>query len=755
MKTISLNGTWDLYYFKQDSMRIAEPSALKTADIARVDATVPGNVELDLSRAGVLPHDLYMGENIRELEKFEEYEWWYETTFDAPKEAADKACALRFGGVDCFAEYWLNGEKIGASDNMFIPIELDVTGKLYTDAKNTLTVRIRSAYVEAKQQDYPSYSLMYTWDSHTYEEVNTRKAPHCYGWDIMPRAVTNGLWKDVDLLIKSDYEIKQLFYFCPSVSHKKAQIRFNYELTTRDAEGMEMRVEGRCGDSAFSAEKQLLFKAGTLAVEIDKPKLWWPYGYGDANLYDTTVRFFKDGEEVICETLRVGIRSVRLDRSDITDGLDGNFEILINDVPIMCKGSNWVPLDAFHSRDKERYPEAMALVKDIGCNILRCWGGNVYEQPEFYDFCDANGVMVWQDFAMACHAYPQDESFQKAMKAEAKAVIRERRNHPSIVIWAGDNECDEAIFSTGGDPNDNVITRQILKRAVVENDACRPYLPSSPYFSEAVVQSGTRTRLPETHLWGSRDYYKSAFYTTSRGHFVSETGYHGCPSRKSIEKFIDPDYVWPLYQNPQWNLHSTDMPGRDHRVMLMEKQVRQLFGEMPQDMDEFVFASQISQAEAKKFFIENIRVHRETKKGIIWWNLLDGWPQMSDAVVDYYFEKKIAYDYIKRAQQPFALMCGELGDWVLPLVAANDTLETKCGTYCVKNLETDEVMAEGEFSVKPNSNDVLANIPVYYSEHGMLLIEWNIDGERFFNHYLYGMPGFSLASYKKWFAKLK
>lgn len=753
MQKFSLNGMWDLYFFAQGSKNIETPEDLKKETINRIKAEVPGNVELDLSREGILPRDLFMGENIRALKKFERYDWWYETEFSTPKEFAGKKCSLYFGGVDCLACYWLNGKKIGESENMFIPVEFDVTGLL--KEKNTLTVQIRSAVCEAYKKPLSMYCTASTWNNHDLESLSIRKSPHCYGWDIMPRAVTNGLWKDVDLIAKESYELEQLYAFSTNVCEKSADVNICFELACENADNLEVKVSGVCGSSHFEGSDKFNFKGGKVVINVKNPKLWWPYGYGEANLYDTTVTFLKDGKEILTTTLKIGIRNVRLDRTDITDGINGNFEFFINNTPIMCKGSNWVPLDAFHSRDKKRYAKALDLVRDIGCNILRCWGGNVYEDTEFYDFCDENGIMIWQDFSMACHAYPQDEEFLSAMKQETQTVIRERRNHPSIILWSGDNECDESIYVNGANPNDNLITRKIIPNTVYQNDTCRPYLPCSPYFSEEIVKIHNRDFLPEDHLWGPRDYYKSSFYTASRCHFVSETGYHGCPNSDSVKKFINKEYLWPIYNNPQWNLHSTDMRGNDNRVMLMEKQVRQLFGTMPDNLDDFVFASQISQAEAKKFFIENVRLHREVKKGIIWWNLLDGWPQMSDAVVDYYFRKKIAYDYIKRSQQPFSIMCGELKNWNIPVVASNDTLEIKQGTYTVENIETNEIVKSGTFCVKPNSNSVLCEIPVMYSDKGMFLISWNIADKRYINHYLYGMPAFELNQYKKWFEKIK
>ena len=183
-------------------------------------------------------------------------------------------------------------------------------------------------------------------------------------------------------------------------------------------------------------------------------------------------------------------------------------------------------------------------------------------------------------------------------------------------------------------------------------------------------------------------------------------------------------------------------------MMLMERQVRQLFGNVPTDPENYIFASQVSQAEAKKFFIERMRVKRPYTTGIIWWNMLDGWPQTSDAIVDYYFEKKLAYAYVKRSQAPFILACGELSNWNLPLYASNDSLTEYSGTYKVTDTDTGCVIAEGEFTSCVNGAKVIAQIPVYYSEQKILLIEWEANGEKGRNHYLCGFPPFSLEKYK-------
>ena len=738
MKTVSLNGAWSLTGKRQN---------LEKDELLTLHATVPGCVQLDLSREGFLPVDLYMGENIKETEKYENYEWWYERSFACPE--VRNNVYLVFEGVDCIAEYFLNGQKIGESENAFIAHEFRIDECL-TEGENTVRVHLKSATVFADGMDYPIRTLF----SINADGAYLRKPPHSFGWDIMPRAVTAGLWREVRL------ECRDLIYFDQAYAVTGSEENnFFYTLATdlETVDGVEIELDCALGDSRVKKRVGARKKFDRFQFTVENPKLWFPYGYGDANVYDGYARIYRYGELVHERPISFGIREVVLERCD-PDGFDnGQFRFLINGVEIMCKGSNWVPLDAFHSRDKDRYSEALALVKDIGCNILRCWGGNVYEDHEFFDFCDRNGVMVWQDFAMACGEYPETEEFMANMKHEVTSVIRKLRQHPSLILWAGDNEVD-ACFPMY-DPNKNRITRELIAQCVRDNDLSRPYLPSSPYISEKMHEAGFRSqtygsRIVEEHIWGPRDYFKSDFYSTNTAHFVSETGYHGCPSMESIKKFITPEHLWPYHNNSEWILHSTDQKGSDHRVMLMENQVRQLFGDVPTDPDNYILASQISQAEAKKYFIERMRVARPDKTGIIWWNLLDGWPQMSDAVVDYYFEKKLAYSYIKRSQAPFVIAAGELSNWHLPIYACNDTLKAREGHLTVKNAHTGEIIHECDFKADLNTSTLIARLPVYYSDKRMLLLEWCVDGESGYNHFVCGYPPISLDDYKKLLAVL-
>jgi len=735
MKTFSLNGEWRLSGKRQ----IADDKIT-----LEIKAKVPGCVQLDLSENGYLPSDLYMGMNIREAEKYEDYEWWYEKTFTAPEERRN--VYLVFEAVDCLAEYFLNGKKIGESENAFIAHEFCVDNYL-VDGENTLTVHLKSATLASFDYEYTIKMLRTLTNT---ESKQLRKPEHSYGWDIMPRAVTAGLWREVRLEVRDDVYFSQTFF-----RNDDDGSRFYYvmECVDRDLRDVEIELEAYCGEDSWVKKREKANRrASYMTFGVVNPKRWWPYGYGDANVYDGFVRIFRKGELVHEEKISFGIRTVRVEREDRLCGKEGKFRILVNGVEIMCKGSNWVPLDAFHSRDAERYDEALALVSDIGCNILRCWGGNVYEDHAFFDYCDRHGIMVWQDFSMACISYPEDEHFKKNIEKEATSVIRKLRNHPSIIIWAGDNECDSCAF--GYNPDNNSITRELFTKCVELNDFGRPYLPSSPYITGREYDAGIRSQvdgsiLVEDHLWGPRDYFKSDFYKNNLACFVSETGYHGCPSLDSIKRFITPGKVWPYQNNEEWILHSSDQRGNDARVMLMHEQVKQLFGEIPTDPEEYILASQISQAEAKKYFIERIRVGRPEKTGIIWWNLLDGWPQMSDAVVDYYFTKKLAYGYIKRSQAPFTVAAGELSSWMLPIYACNDTLAAKSVHLVIRDASDNSIIKELDFTANANASTKVFNMPLYYSDKKVLIFEWEADGVRGWNHYVCGYPPFNLKEYKE------
>lgn len=754
MNKTSLNGKWKLYYYNQLEKDIDSPEKL-TADIKTVDCTVPGNVELDLSKAGILPEDLYFASNMRKIKEFETYAWWYEKEFEIPENELEKNLFLQFEGVDCIAEYFLNGVKIGESENMLIPHEFSINH--VKKAKNILHIKISSTVLKEHSEEYTNRTLFMN-PYNDQKSVEIRKAPHMYGWDILPRAVSAGLWRGVNLVSKNEVEFTQFIYNPAKYKYDNLYLIFAYELSCpyEILGKSKIKITATCKDQTFSVESPVKFHGGRIEYNIENPYLWWPKGYGEANLYDLTAEIICDGKVLATHREKMGLKTVKLETSLLADDKNGKFAFIINGEEVFCKGTNWVALDAFHSRDAERYDKALELLDDIGCNMVRMWGGNVYEDDAFYDFCDAHGIMVWQDFAMACNGYPHTEKFLKEIEKEAITIIKKLRNHACITLWSGDNECDSVLLDYyWTDPNANIITRDILKRAVFNHDFTKPYLPSSPYYSEEVFKTGDMMAPAENHLWGPRDYYKSRFYSESRAHFISETGYHGCPDVEYLEKFLEKEDLKPGAITENNILHSTDWDGRDHRVRLVSDQIIQMFGFVPDNMEDFALASQLSQAEAMKYFLERMRMRRPHKSGILWWNLIDGWPQVSDAVVGYYFDKKLAYYYLKQSQQPFCIMVDEIEDWNNKIIAANDTLKEVSGKVKITDADTNELIFEKNFTVPKNCSKALGEIRTMYSEHKLMMIEWEIEGKKFYNHYTTGQTPMPFDKCKEWVKKIK
>lgn len=751
-QSIDLSGDWSFAYSDGPEDRLFSTGAeLESAGYKTHPCTVPGNFELDLHRNGIVDEPFH-GMNIAGLARYERSHVWYFRRFSAEEKPGFDA-ELVFEGLDCFADIYLNGEPVGSTDNMLIEHAICVNGLLHGD--NEVLVHIRPAVEEAKRFDYPP-SVGALGDFK--EALYVRKAPHMYGWDIMPRAVSAGIWRPAKILYRPLERLEQVFLESSHIAADGSSAHLTLHYSTRIDGGCddvyEIGIQGACGDSVFSARKRATAIGGRLPLHVPSPKLWWVRGRGEPNLYHVTVVLAKNGAEIDRLEFTHGIRKAELIRTSTTDMLgSGEFCFKLNGERIFALGTNWVPADAYHSRDAERLPRILEMVADIGCNFIRCWGGNVYENDLFYDFCDRRGIMVWQDFAMACAYPPQDEQHQKRIGREARAVVRRLRQHACLALWSGDNEIDVGLAASGRDPNTNVLTREVIPAVLREEDWATPYIPSSPYIDEEAYRSG-RDFVPENHPWGPRDYYKGDYYRNVLCHFASEMGYHGCPSPESIRDFISPDKVWPYQSNDEWLLHSTSpVPGVDlfdYRVELMAKQVRELFGEVPDNLEDFAFASQASQAEAKKFFIEMFRTGKWRRTGIIWWNLMDGWPQFSDAVVDYYFRRKLAYSFIKRSQQPLIVAMREPGHWVQDVVACNDTRRNLDVTYSVKDADTAEVVAQGTATAAADSVTVLDRIPWSSSWKRFYLIEWSSPLGDGANHYLLGGPPFDLDTYRGW-----
>jgi len=768
---VSLDGRWTLRFWPQSETPVTSPEALHDVAAKTIPATVPGNVELDLLAAGVI-RDPMIGANVWDMRPFEGYQWCYERTFPTPEHRQEQKVFLWFGGIDCLADIWLNGTEIGIADNMLIEHSFDVTGLLAAGKENELQVIIRSAVMEA--QNYTVNALAIKGGSATIESANVRKAPHMYGWDIMPRLISAGLWSSVELRIADPVRFQNVFWMTARTEVKKRsadmivdyQLKIPFDQLSKCHAVITMKRNGK--EVLHKSERVIAF-ASRFRFTINNADLWWPRGYGEPALYEGEITIVdENGKNLASDRRDIGLRTVELEHSELTTPENpGEFCFKVNGEKIFIKGTNWVPLDALHSRDLSHLENTMAMAVDLNCNMLRCWGGNVYESDAFYDLCDKNGILVWQDFATACAIPPQADDFAAQFTKEVESVVVRLRNHPSIALWAGNNENDVSLTwqmsDLSIDPNRERISRRVIPETLFALDPTRTYLPSSPYCSPAYFTAGRDVNmLPERHLWGPRGYYKAPFYTDVQAHFVSEIGYHGCPNRESLEKMFTKDSVYPWKKgtfewNDEWQTKATRdhefSTNRDERNDLMLKQIKALFGEVPTDLDTFIFASQSVQAEAMKYFIEFWRSAKFRRTGILWWNLRDGWPIISDAITDYYCGKKLAYYYIKRVQTDACVMITDADAGKHPIVAVNDTRAAKEGTVTVTDISTKALLFSGKFEIPVNGKTVAGYIP-QSDRQSMWLIEYTIGNEKFTNHYLAGKAPFKLKDYEEWYKAL-
>ena len=502
----TLNGRWNLYFGLDAGRPLKSREEALELGYQRIGAIVPGNIELDLVEAG-LAEDPFLKDNVLDYEKFEQYSWWFERKFMCSEYKPGQKAVLVFKGINTYADIYVNGKKIGCSDNMLIEHEFDVTDVIKLESENTIAVSIRSAMMQARNEPM---TVMQQGGSHLNEIPLLRMPPHCFGWDIMPRLLSAGLWRDVVLEYRSAERFSDVYIFTESASGDAARLGVFYifESDKVNLPLYKVKVSGSFGESSFEKEGETHFVSNRLHVEIPNPKLWWPKGYGAQNLYEITVTLIRG--ETVCDERKInyGIRTATIDAE--FEGNNKRFAAVVNGEKIFVRGTNWVPLSAFHSLDEKRLEKAFSMLVNCGVNAVRCWGGNVYENDEFYNLCDKYGILVWQDFAMACSIQRSDDAFAATMEKEATAVIRRLRNHSCLLLWAGDNEVDQfyASWFPKGHARYNRITREVLPRTCATNDPMRYYLSSSPYIHESL---DTDLEGPEQHLWGPRDDFKCDF----------------------------------------------------------------------------------------------------------------------------------------------------------------------------------------------------------------------------------------------------
>lgn len=599
------------------------------------EAAVPGHVHLDLVRHGIIA-DPFVGQADAGCQWVDEADWSYRTTFQWNPSAELPIRKLIFDGLDTVCKIYLNGELIGEHDNMFVPLEIDVSERL-TSGENLLQIDFESA-VRVGDERRTAYFKKESLPHNTTffdERAFVRKAQCMSGWDWGPRLVSCGIWREVRL-VEYAFRLVDLQVFQERLSDGRWRVR------------TDTLTEG-CGPfwTRFEDDEEA---EGNLDIILDDPVLWQPNGYGKPHLYTVTAR--TDGGQSI--TKRIGLRTVELRREP--DEFGESFAFVVNGREVWARGANWIPNDAFPSRITDRdYRDQIARCRDLNMNMLRVWGGGLYESEAFYDACDECGILVWQDFPFACSYYPDDAEAQQALKAEASCHIRRLCNRACLALWCGNNE-NEWMWQTRWGDADKIPPRyygkalyeDLLPALLNELAPGQAYIPTSPTGQnpanpEGTVNDGSHGDQHYWDAWHGRGDWK--YYGESNARFSSEFGFaSSCSSLAWQLAGVDPANALPTDPAVRWH-DRTNKPWETFKGFV------ELHYPEAKSLQNWVLYSQLNQMDALRFAIEHYRTSVYCK-GTLIWQFNDCWPSQSWAVQDYAHEYKLAGRELRRLYAP-------------------------------------------------------------------------------------------------------
>lgn len=616
---------------------LAPKARLGFSELEWLPASVPGHVHTDLVSAGVIAEPFARRFELG-CQWVDGERWVYRTHFDFRPDAALPARVLHFAGLDSVASVWLDGQKLAEHDNMFVPLELDVTERL-TPGPHELRVELEPAVTVGRERRarYLASEGLSENVVRFDERAFVRKAQYMYGWDWGPRLVSAGIWRPVTL-----------------VEHAGRFLDVLVEQTHLPNGAVELRMWSDV-DGAGNVEHSVAGVAGALrdgeAARLEAPPLWWPAGLGSQPLLEVTSRLC-DAEGALLDerTTRVGLRRLRLVRE--LDGHGESFELEVNGRRVYCLGANWIPDDSFPARvSGARTRERLERARELGMNMLRVWGGGLYESDEFYAACDELGLLVWQDFPYACSYYPEDPDSLKAARREARENVRRLRNHPSLALWCGNNENRTMFESRWDDPERHPpryygerIYEGVLPQVLAELDPTRPYIPTSPWGGALANDGGTGDQ-HYWEVWHGRGDWK--FYADSRARFASEFGFASAPGARAWLRVAGERTAPPLgVRDADVRWHDKTLKGYETFVGFVE-----LHYPEAKDLEQWTYFSQLNQRDALRFGIEHFR-RSEFCKGALLWQLNDCWPAQSWAVIDSEGEPKAAAFELRRLFAP-------------------------------------------------------------------------------------------------------
>lgn len=656
---MNLSNGWKVKDYPPDdkpSHEIAQPDYV---DYFWIETNVPADVHTIL-KDNHLIEDPFYAHNDLKCRWVEEKEWWFRKTFQwEPAQNKNERQVLTFHGLDTFATIYLNGLEVGSTENMFIAHSFDVT-RLLDTGRNTLAVKFDPVAKHVGDK------IKYHWSGFSKERIWTRKMQSQYGWDWGPRLLTAGIWKDVELNTVPATTMKDVYAFTKEITedHAILNVEMAFDNLIQDSEYV---IEAVLSNQKHQIVNTAVIDSNQCTLEIDvaDPDLWWTHDLGEPNLYELCLSLNMAGERVDSYSTTIGLRTIDV-KTETVEG-DGAFTFVLNGVELFAKGANWIPIDSFVAGvENQRYEEMIDLSVKANMNMLRVWGGGIYEKDIFYQQCNQKGVLVWQDFMFACALYPDyNKNFMRNVEEEIDGVVRHLRNHPCLALWCGNNENDwlhEALASSGEikDPfYGEQIYHALIPKRLKQLDPIRFYWPSSPYGGN---DHNSRT-VGDTHNWQvwhgnieprlfgepqNVDYSIEGIsfknFKNDNTRFCSEFGMHASSNVLTLKENIPMDQFY--WGSPEMDYRNKDIH-HQKGILLMEG-----YTGIPENINDYVMFSMLTQAEGLKFGVEHYRRNKAVTSGALIWQLNDCWPGTSWSLIDYYRLPKASYYYARRFFDP-------------------------------------------------------------------------------------------------------
>lgn len=694
VERLSLDGEWQ---FRQVGKAIWYP------------ARVPGCVHLDLLENRLIPDPFYRDNELK-VQWVENEDWEYRREFEVPDTLFKKPhVELVLEGLDTFAAVYLNGQKVAETNNMFRTYRFDVRPFLQPH-QNEIVIRFDSPVRRGKELEA---KLPYKLPGGS---PHVRKAPYHFGWDWGPRLVTSGIWRPLFLEAWEGARIGEVEIRQDFLEKNRVVLRVRTSLLSDRNQNVAVKAIVS-GKRIFAHSESMSIKVGLnmneKSLPITNPDLWWPAGMGEQNLYTIRVELYRKGVLLDAVEKRIGLRTLVLDQTP--DDWGKSFRFVVNGVPFFAKGGNWIPADSFPPRvTHQKYEQLLRDCREANMNMLRVWGGGIYEAPEFYDLCDELGLVIWQDFMFACALFPGDDEFLQNVRSEAEDVLKRLRHHPSIALWCGNNECEEGWFHWGWKEqypeavwvDYEKIFHGILPDVVDKLDPRRPYWPSSPH-SEVVGQPRSETS-GDMHYWGvwhgqePFTEYRKKFHR-----FFSEFGFQSFPLLETVKRFALPQ-DWNI-ASPVMEQHQKHPAGNRLILLYMLDGFR-----LPKDFESLLWLSQVQQAEGMKIAVEHFRSQMPRIMGALYWQINDCWPVASWSGTDYFGTWKALHYYARRFFNPVLVAPIDNGENLKVYGISDLERAIDADLYCGVFTYDGDVVQDGETSVRlePRSSRVLMDKPI-------------------------------------------